>query len=328
MTTEPDGAPIQDHPAPVLHLRVETLSFRADSTETVEALAGAVDDDSGLFASTDFGGRQRRHLVRGVTVVIDTSESLLFGRRAFANIRLGLDFTSQQHALLEVSSRGTTLKDKGSTNGTFVNGAFIHRVRLKHGDVVHFEGGPRSTRLMFRVLLGERPLLDGACRHDGWVILDGATTVPGCQHRAFRRVDADTVEMGTAVATGPGERMATPSQVAPATGFRVTADGAGIPAGRLLQMLRTGQADAALTAALDPVTATDTVDVDGRCFCWTGDRGVGLDMSLAERQVVAAAVAGLLPRLVSQHQAQVAELELLGADDLAAIPSFTAPPGS
>lgn len=325
MTTEPDGAPIDTPRAP--RLRVETLTLGPASTDTVEAFAGDVDDESGLFESTDFGGRQRRHLVRGVTVVIDTSESLLFGRRAFANIRLGLDFTSQQHALLEVSSRGTTLEDKGSTNGTFVNGAFIHRVRLKHGDLVHLEGGPRATRLMFRVLLEEKPLTEGACRHDGWVILDGGKTVPGCHHRAFRRVDADTVETGTAVATGPADRMATPSQVAPATGFHVTADGAGIPASRLLAMVRTGHVEGALKAALDPVTDTDTVDVDGRVFRWTGNHGVPIVLSQNEREAVAAAVAGLLPRLVSQHQALVAELELLGADDLAAIPSFTATVG-
>jgi hypothetical protein len=79
MTTESDGAPNQ---GPLLHLRVETLSFRPDSTETVEALAGAVDDESGLVESIDARGRQRVQLVRGVTVVVDTSESYLFGRRA------------------------------------------------------------------------------------------------------------------------------------------------------------------------------------------------------------------------------------------------------
>ena len=192
MTTEPDGASIQDDQAPALRLRVETLSFRADFTETVEALAGAVDDESGLVESIDARSRRRVHLVRGVTVVVDTSESYLFGRRAFATVRLGLDFSSNKHAVLHMTSEGPALEDKGSINGTFVNGEFSRRAVLKHGDVVHFEGGPRATRLMFRVLLGERPLLDGACRHDGWVILDGATTVPGCQHRAFRRVDADT----------------------------------------------------------------------------------------------------------------------------------------
>ena len=182
------------------------------------------------------------------------------GRGPDNHIVCDMDNVSRNHCKIFAGAGGSWIEDMGSTNGTFVNGGFINRARLKHGDVVHFEGGPRATRLMLRVLLGERPLLDGACRHDGWVILDGATTVPGCQHRAFRRVDADTVETGTAVATGP-EELATPSRVAPATGFRVTADGAGIPAGRLLQMLRTGQADAALNAALDPVTDGDTVDV-------------------------------------------------------------------
>jgi hypothetical protein len=123
--------------------------------------------------------------------------------------------------------------------------------------------------------------------------------------------------------------MATPSQVAQATGFHVTADGAGIPAGRLLAMLGTGHVDGALKAALDPVADTDTVDVDGRVFRWSGqgvvlDHGVVLPMSHAERNAVAAAVVGLLPRLVSQHQALVAELEVLGAADLAAILPFTA----
>jgi len=333
MTTEPDGAPIQDDPPPVLRLRVETLSLPpfqpgSERAPTVEALADAVDDDSGLVTSVDFGGRARAHLVRGVTVVIDTSEPFVFGRRAAASVFLSLDFISLKHALLGSGNDGLALTDNGSVNGTFVNGDAIRRIRLRHGDVVHFEARGNPTRLMFRVLLEERPVIDGACRHDGWIILDGARTVADCHHRAFRRVDAETIETGTAVATGPAERLANLEHVPPPTGFHITVDGAGIPAGRLREMLRSGKAEGDLKAALDSVADTDTVDVDGRVFRWTGNHGVPIALSRSEREAVAAAVAGLLPRLVQQHQALVAELELLGADDLAAVPLFTASVGA
>ena len=72
----------------------------------------------------------------------------------------------------------------------------------------------------------------------------------------------------------------------PALGFRITADGASIP----VTMLRTGKPDDALP------------------------------MSLAQRSAVAAAVSALLPRLAEQHRALVAELELLGAKDIDAVP--------
>ena len=332
MTTEPDGAPIQDDTRPVLRLRVETLSLSwwavNDRAETVEALADAVDDASGLVTSVDFGGRARVNLVRGVTVVIDTEEPFLFGRRVAATIYLGLASSSNRHALLHMDSEGPTLEDKGSMNGTFVNGDRIHMVGLRHGDLIHFERGRNAAPLMFRVLLEERPVTDGACRHDGWVILDGARTVAGCLHRAFRRVDAETIETGTAVATSPAERLDNLEHVPPPTGFRITPEGAGIPAGRLRQMLRSGKAEGDLKAALDSVADTDTIDVDGRVFRWTGDHGVPIALSRNEREAVAAAVAGLLPRLVSQHQALVAELEVLSADDLAAAPVFSAPVGT
>ena len=70
--------------------------------------------------------------------------SALIGRKGSADVLLGEETVSWEHARLSVESEGAYLEDLASHNGTFVNGQRIRvRTRLHDGDYVGFgSGGP------------------------------------------------------------------------------------------------------------------------------------------------------------------------------------------
>jgi two-component system cell cycle response regulator len=63
-----------------------------------------------------------------------TQDITVLGRGDEAQIRLDDDGVSRTHARIVVVDDALFLEDKGSTNGTFVNGLKITKERLKHGD--------------------------------------------------------------------------------------------------------------------------------------------------------------------------------------------------
>ena len=63
-------------------------------------------------------------------------ERVSIGRGLEADIVLADDATSKQHAAFELGEDGYQVRDLGSTNGLFVNGARIVACDLKHGDRV------------------------------------------------------------------------------------------------------------------------------------------------------------------------------------------------
>ena len=85
----------------------------------------------------------RRLLVLGSPVLSPGSEIALaaatrLGRGVENGIRLdGDEFVSNHHALIEPGPDGLWVSDRGSTNGTFVNGARVTERRLlRDGDVI------------------------------------------------------------------------------------------------------------------------------------------------------------------------------------------------
>jgi hypothetical protein len=91
----------------------------------------------------ELGERTGRFLVvtspeldQGGTIEITAATTV--GRDAGSGIRLDRDeFVSARHARIEPRPDGIWIDDLGSTNGTFVNGARVKRVRaLRPGDVV------------------------------------------------------------------------------------------------------------------------------------------------------------------------------------------------
>jgi CheY-like chemotaxis protein len=97
-----------------------------------------------------------QHLIQ-----VQVREQMVIGRGAGAGAA-DVDLTpyadeehgvSRRHAILLARSRFLTIRDLGSTNGTYVNGLPLKAnqdVPLEHGDVVTF--GRLETRLMFAVL--------------------------------------------------------------------------------------------------------------------------------------------------------------------------------
>jgi len=62
---------------------------------------------------------------------------LIIGRGEEANLRLSDEEASRKHAMIEVLSRDNAyLTDLASQNGTYLNGAHIRAMRLKHGDKI------------------------------------------------------------------------------------------------------------------------------------------------------------------------------------------------
>ncbi|MCC7380542.1 MAG: DUF4388 domain-containing protein [Deltaproteobacteria bacterium] len=85
----------------------------------------------------------------GTEVQIAPTVPLVIGRADGANLILDEGAVSRRHAVIELSGGDLQLKDLGSTNGTFVNGARVESAALKIGDRVVvggtiFEVGARA----------------------------------------------------------------------------------------------------------------------------------------------------------------------------------------
>src|SRR5262252_5813683 len=59
---------------------------------------------------------------------------IIIGRSSDLDMVLVEDMVSRKHAKISTQTGQITIQDLGSTNGTFVNGEKIKKVRLKEGD--------------------------------------------------------------------------------------------------------------------------------------------------------------------------------------------------
>ncbi len=66
----------------------------------------------------------------------DTNRTIKIGRLPSAQLKLEDPLVSRIHAVIEFSGQDVSLTDMGSGQGTAVNGAKVHRVKLSHGDQV------------------------------------------------------------------------------------------------------------------------------------------------------------------------------------------------
>jgi pSer/pThr/pTyr-binding forkhead associated (FHA) protein len=66
-------------------------------------------------------------------------ERVLVGRDAVCPLRLASPKVSRHHAVVENEGGRVTVRDLGSTNGTFVNGVRVMEAVLRHGDEVAFD---------------------------------------------------------------------------------------------------------------------------------------------------------------------------------------------
>lgn len=61
------------------------------------------------------------------------------GRDADCDLVLDEPEISRKHAVIEATPGGLVLRDLGSVNGTFVNGAWVREAQLKIGDQIGFD---------------------------------------------------------------------------------------------------------------------------------------------------------------------------------------------
>src|SRR5437870_12418598 len=59
---------------------------------------------------------------------------IIIGRSSDLDMVLVEDMVSRKHAKISTADDQITIQDLGSTNGTFVNGEKIKKVRIKEGD--------------------------------------------------------------------------------------------------------------------------------------------------------------------------------------------------
>jgi hypothetical protein len=121
----------------------------------VQAPAGAVPAAPGAAPDeADVSSRRRAsgvHALATVTVsgllhdVALKGERVVVGRLADCGVCLDDANVSREHAAFEAEGAGWAVVDLGSTNGTFVNGEPVQRLRLRDGDTVQIG----ATRLVF-----------------------------------------------------------------------------------------------------------------------------------------------------------------------------------
>lgn len=90
-------------------------------------------------------------------------EQITIGRSRDSSVRLGINDTraSSRHAQLLEEGGHIVLVDVGSTNGTYLNGKKVERVRLKGGEAVEFGyGGPQLAFEFYELLPSMGPTLD------------------------------------------------------------------------------------------------------------------------------------------------------------------------
>jgi FHA domain/Bacterial PH domain len=93
---------------------------------------------------------------------------LTIGRAPYSLLRLAANDTraSARHAEVHPDTNGLLLLDLGSTNGTFINGQKIERVKLVNGDVVEFGAGGPQLKFEFASELAIQPATAIAVPHN------------------------------------------------------------------------------------------------------------------------------------------------------------------
>ena len=72
------------------------------------------------------------------SIDITTGQTIVVGRAVTTDLPVYDPTVSRRHAELVHTAQGLTVRDLGSSNGTFVNGIRVSEIRVKDGDVVTF----------------------------------------------------------------------------------------------------------------------------------------------------------------------------------------------
>lgn len=123
----------------------------SQQTTRVRRFKPAELSDDGVPCVEIVGGKRS-----GERIVLEPGQNRI-GRGAHLEIALDEDGVSRLHADLTVDEHGlVTLVDRGSTNGTHVNGARVGRIALREGDRVHV-----GSQVVLRFVVRSRGELSG-----------------------------------------------------------------------------------------------------------------------------------------------------------------------
>jgi pSer/pThr/pTyr-binding forkhead associated (FHA) protein len=84
----------------------------------------------------------------------------LIGRDQDATLRIPMKSVSREHCELVIDASGASVRDLGSTNGTFVNGARTQKANLTAGDVLTVGGVHMVLQIDGKPATVERPRAD------------------------------------------------------------------------------------------------------------------------------------------------------------------------
>jgi len=139
----------------ILCTKCRELAARADTAQVTTGIvkkAGNIlhlgptvqlsDAETAIMEVGDMSPQKGRLIIRRNGEVIQEQplnrerERILIGRDKLSDICIASDLVSRHHALIVISSKGVTLVDLGSTNGTFVDGSEIKQCTLQDHQVI------------------------------------------------------------------------------------------------------------------------------------------------------------------------------------------------
>ena len=118
---------------------------RIGKAQPPDAPAERPELDATMTATPRFTGPSKEHAFLlvlagpqlGAIYPLPAARDLVIGRRDDADILLGDDGVSRRHASIRVSGDHALLRDLGSANGTYVDGARVAEATLANGSRVH-----------------------------------------------------------------------------------------------------------------------------------------------------------------------------------------------
>lgn len=107
---------------------------------------------------------------QGLTFSTNQAGSYQLGRSAEADIVLNEDkYVSRKHCLIEVAAQEVTIRDVGSSGGTFVNARRISEAQLSDGDMILV--GQTTIRVSIAGATAARPSFDLSRRVAGFTLV-------------------------------------------------------------------------------------------------------------------------------------------------------------
>ncbi|MHC4713204.1 MAG: SpoIIE family protein phosphatase [Planctomycetota bacterium] len=102
--------------------------------------------------------------------VFDLEDRCVIGRQQDCDIRLKDDAVSRHHAVVSAEEDGYYIEDLGSSNGTFLNGRAITKVKLEEGDTIKMSHSVLAFRAQARQHETQVTVVEDTERRDSTIV--------------------------------------------------------------------------------------------------------------------------------------------------------------